>query len=109
MSPTLGRRRLTPEERRHIGALTRTWKPRDIKRHFDVSYWTIHNCKKAMTEEPAAELAERFGYADASPAVRSLIKAYEDGKHARRQWGDQANCIYKGEHAQAWKMGFDAK
>lgn len=100
--PGARRCRLKPHEKRGIAASA--MKTRDLAKLYDVHPDTIRLYRKPppRSAKPVIEVAE-------SDAIESLIHAYEDGRWARRNWGDSAVCHYKGQHATAWKLGFEPK
>lgn len=117
-APKTRRGHLSAAERRQISHLSPHLSVKEIANVFDVSKQTARLYRREapkmqqpadLTDGVASTLAKRVGYAAPDPAIKSLIAAYEDGKRAFARWGPGARCHYKGEHAQAWKMGFEAK
>lgn len=100
------RARLKPEEKRAI--LASTIETGELAKLHQVTPETIRKYRP-IAPTPVEVVARRSGYAEMAPAIKSLIDAYEDGRFARRKWGAAAVCIYKGEHAVAWRLGFESR
>ena len=112
------RGRLSPAEQRQISHLSPHLSTEEVADIFKVTKQTVRVYRRKapkmqqpteFTDGAASTLAQRVGFAAPDPAIKSLIAAYEDGKRAFARWGPGARCHYKGEHEQAWKMGFDSK
>ena len=102
-SPRRGR--LKPIEKRQIAVST--LKTAELAKIYDVKPETVR-AHRPIAPTAAVALMKRAGYAEIAPAIKSLIDAYEDGRFARRRWGKAAVCIYKDEHAVAWRLGYEA-
>lgn len=101
---TNGRRsQLKPTEKRQIA--TSTIETRELAKIYGVKPSTVLKYRTKTVKG----IAIKHGYATDEPAIKSLIDAYEDGRFARRKWGDGAACHYKDEHRVAWKLGYDSK
>lgn len=94
--------RLKPEEKRQIAASAMS--TRELAKSYGVAPSTIRAYRPTPPRLPRTIIET----AD-SDAMKTLIDAYENGRWARRNWGDGAVCHYKGQHATAWRLGYESK